>query len=234
MATLLHQMEMTIPTAFARSFRLAQAINHGNALMSVYASNYRYVSRMNRTAPITVLYTEAVRYSLGPTACLTPAAFLWPSVMPIKGLFIGCLPSESLLASTLECFFDQQCVDLLQSRLMRNTTDPRFTPLTSLQEHSRSNSSTVNDLVEKLFMETWSTNISYERYFLQCAPTQCLHSYADNANPLYVLTTLLGLYGGLKVVLSYWSAQFVLFIRSIYHYCQNKRQVATDTQTSHL
>ena len=232
--TLLHQLETSIPTAFARSFDLAQAINRGNALMSVYESNYRYVTRANRTNPRTVLYAEPVRYHFdsrncscdGQSKCFTPAAFVWPSSLPIKGLFIGCLPSESLLASTVECFFDQSCVDLLHTEMLRNATDQRYRRMKSLGENKRRRlSSTVKDLLEKLFMETWTTNVSYERYFLRCAPNQCLYSYIDNANPLYVLTTLLGLYGGLKVVLTCWSAQLVCFVRSMSNYCKRQRQI---------
>ena len=61
-------------------------------------------------------------------------------------------------------------------------------------------------------MELWSTNVSYENYFNHCAVDSCVYSYIDHANLLYTLTTLLGLYGRLQVVLYWWSAQFMTFI----------------------
>ena len=48
---------------------------------------------------------------------------------------------------------------------------------------------TVRELVSKLFIEEWSTQVSYDRYFNQCAPSFCSYSYIDNAYPLYVATT---------------------------------------------
>jgi hypothetical protein len=75
-------------------------------------------------------------------------------------------------------------------------------------------------------MEEWSTKIFYDRYFAQCAPTMCSYSYIDNANPLYVATTLLGLYGGLRVVLSWWCPQLVKLIRRIRIHCKKKRQIS--------
>jgi hypothetical protein len=74
---------------------------------------------------------------------------------------------------------------------------------------------TVNELVSKLFLEEWSKEIFYDRYFGQCEPTICSYSYIDNANPLYVATMLLGLYGGLTVVLSWWCPLFIKLIRQI-------------------
>ena len=83
---------------------------------------------------------------------------------------------------------------------------------------------TVGEIVAKLFMEEWSTKIYYDRYFTQCAPNICSYSYVDNANPLYVITTLLGLYGGLTVVLSWWSPQLVKVGRRIQMHYRHRHQ----------
>jgi len=94
-----------------------------------------------------------------------------------------------------------------------------------LQNSSYRINTTVKELVAKLFIETWSTKISYDRYFIQCAPIVCSYSYIDNANPLYVATTLLGLYGGLSVVLSWWCPQFIQLIRRIYLYFNRNQRI---------
>jgi hypothetical protein len=129
LSNLLYQIEVNAPADFARTLQLTQAINHGNKLMTVYGSNYKLVARQNRTNNFTVLYTLPVSYH-GPTncscglqsECLTQAAFTWPHYIAVKGFFIGCLPSESLLSSTLECFFDVDCIDLIQHLMPGNVS----------------------------------------------------------------------------------------------------------------
>jgi hypothetical protein len=74
-------------------------------------------------------------------------------------------------------------------------------------------------------MEPWPTNISYDRYFAECAPNICSYSYIDNANPLYVASTLLGLYSGLTIMLSGWCPRLVLLCRQIQIYYNKKRRI---------
>ncbi|CAF2956088.1 unnamed protein product [Rotaria sp. Silwood2] len=209
---LLYQTEAHMPTLFARVLESVQAINHGNVLMTVYGSNYEFIARNTRRGSSTVLYTLPIIYygsencSCGlQSKCLSQAAFTWPDYATVKGLLIGCLPSESFLASTLECFFDIDCINIIRSHMSGYIHRTLAVPLnTSSITHSRYQiNTTVNDLVNKLFMEEWSTNISYDRYFAKCAPNICTYSYIENANPLHVASTLLGLYGGLTVVLTF-------------------------------
>ncbi|CAF4806061.1 unnamed protein product, partial [Rotaria sp. Silwood2] len=40
----------------------------------------------------------------------------------IPGQYVGCFPLESLLQSTLECFYNQTCVDILHSYLVFNSS----------------------------------------------------------------------------------------------------------------
>jgi hypothetical protein len=51
---------------------------------------------------------------------------------------------------------------------------------------------TVKELVNRLFIEKWSTKIYYDRYIAKCAPNICTYSYISNANPLYIANTLIG------------------------------------------
>ena len=132
---LLKQTRATIPTAFTREIRLAQAINDENKLLSIYQSNYRFIVHPDRTQLPTVLYTQPIIYD-GPnncscglqSNCVTQAAFTWPAYAEVKGLLIGCLPSQSLLASTLECFFDIDCIDLIRTHMGGDVSDinPNF------------------------------------------------------------------------------------------------------------
>ena len=54
-------------------------------------------------------------------------------------------------------------------------------------------------LIDELFIETWKNSSNYSEYYLFCAPLECRYTYATKTNGLYILTTFLGLYGGLSV-----------------------------------
>jgi hypothetical protein len=123
-SNLLNQMQTNIATAFTREIQLAQAINDDNKLLSIYQSNYQLVVHPDRTNTPTVLYTQPIIYNRSANCscgrksnCVTPAVFTWPDYVEVKGLFIGCLPSQSLLASTLECFYDINCIDLIRKHM---------------------------------------------------------------------------------------------------------------------
>jgi hypothetical protein len=124
LSNLWNQTEVNVPTAFNRALQLVQAINHGNKLITVYESNYKPVVHQNRTSQVTLVYTQAMTYykstncSCGlQSNCVAQAAFTWPQYAIVKGLLIGCLPSQSLLASTLECFFDIDCINLIRNHM---------------------------------------------------------------------------------------------------------------------
>jgi hypothetical protein len=69
----------------------------------------------------------------------------------IKGLKMGCTPSESFLASTLECFYDLSCINLIQEITHTNDTDVPI-PLNLTNSRFAINTN-VNNLVKELFVE---------------------------------------------------------------------------------
>ncbi|CAF4415992.1 unnamed protein product, partial [Adineta steineri] len=108
-----------------------------------------------------------------------------------------CLPLNSFLQSTFECLYNQSCINIISSYVNASII-PRILNNTN----SRFNSNLLtSDIVEEMFIESWSINISYKAFFQQCQPTSCSYKLIDRYNLLYVVTTILGLYGGLTVLL---------------------------------
>jgi hypothetical protein len=104
--------------------------------MTVHGGNYEHITHPNTRSNPTVIYSRAITYhessncSCGlQSNCLIQAAFMSPRnvPVPVKGLFIGCLPSQSLFASTLECFFDVDCINLIRSNMPGNVSYFIFT-----------------------------------------------------------------------------------------------------------
>lgn len=70
----------------------------------------------------------------------------------IPGLSSGCLPVDALLQSSLDCFFNQTCVDRIVSFL--SVTNENFTTITSLPSSSQFTvNSSVQSITDQLMME---------------------------------------------------------------------------------
>jgi hypothetical protein len=54
----------------------------------------------------------------------------------------------------------------------------------------------MGELNDKLFVETWNNESNYTAYFEACHPLECRYTLPDRNDPLIMLTTVLGLYGG--------------------------------------
>ena len=133
--------------------------------------------------------------------------FLTTNVM---GFVSGCFPIESLLKSTLECLFDASCLfNVLAYFPHDNSTD--FHPLNSSQTRF-SPDSTVTSLLDSLLVESWSRNVSFNNYYDQCSAILCVYTVDERVSFLYIITQLLGFYGGLTVTLRLLIPRIVLAV----------------------
>lgn len=225
--SLLTMSKSNAPIALNRFLFLLRAVNHGNALVSTYGTNFEYINPWFEQSD-GVFYTRAVIYdnncSCGLNgSCSIPASFNQTSSsqsMIIKGFKMGCTPSESFLASTFECFYDLSCINLIHE-MMGYSDIYAPTPLNASISRFSMNT-TVADLVNDLFVESWSTMTNYSAYFHQCSPTECSYTYIQKLNSLYTITYILGLFGGLTIVLKWICPKMVYFVAKIYR-CRKKR-----------
>lgn len=129
---------------------------------------------------------------------------------PVKGMQVACSPLESFLSSTLECYFDSSCLQLLVPDLTN------FVPLNSSTTSRFFPNTTMEDLVGDLLVEEWSFNFSAEAYFDQCAPRTCGYSYTHRNTFLTIITTLTSIFGGLNTVLRLiipWLVRFIFKLK---------------------
>ena len=62
------------------------------------------------------------------------------------------------------------------------------------------NVSLYNHLLN-LFIDQWSIEVNYSKYFSECAPSSCTYTTTNYNSIYYAITLLLSLYGGLIVIL---------------------------------
>jgi hypothetical protein len=152
----------------------------------------------------------------------------------VPGFYSRCFPVESLLPSTLECFYDSQpCLEQ-----MANVTNQTFfmhiTRLNASQTSRFTIQTTINDLLAELFVESWSSELLYSSYFAQCQPVSCSHTVVTQKNTLEIVTTVAGLIGGLSVALRLLVPNVIAILMKIYSKCTSIREQSTSTEREFL
>ena len=221
-----NQSRLVVPTTFSRLLFLIRMVNHGNAIITNYGTNFESINN-----PLEYpAYFEAIIYDNGCSCglysnCTTQANFITKNstktiLIPIKGLKMGCTPSESFRASTLECFYDQSCINLIQqytNNASRIHSTDSFN-LLSTNNSQFSMNTTIAELIENLFIEEWNTSIDYFSYFQQCLPLYCSHTYIEKYNVLHTITVVFGLQGGLAIILTWICPKVILIIARVNQY----------------
>ena len=230
---LIKQSESNTVLLLNQILLLIRIINDGNGLISSYGTNFEYVFHPEYSGFAT---TRSIVYDNNCSCvlnrhCTTKAVFIERNsslMIPIEGLRMGCTPTESLYASTLQCFFNSSCIDLLQQ--YSNVTSRSPIPLSRTESRFKINL-TISELVKELFIENWTTNINYSSYFEHCGSTFCEYSYVQKLNSLYTFTLLLGLHGGLTIVLEWICPKTIKLIYKIDRYRKRRTNVNPNNET---
>lgn len=54
----------------------------------------------------------------------------------------------------------------------------------------------LGELNDRLFVSAWHNRSNYIAYFEVCRPLECRYAYIDRSNPMYMFTTVVGVYEG--------------------------------------
>jgi hypothetical protein len=200
---------------FLSSLNMIRSTTQGNALLSGLLTNYDiWLSDDN-----SILWLDPLFYS--DCSCDSSATCAYPSliydtddtvVFTVPGFYTGCYVIESLLQSSLQCFYDQACTDQLLSYSTFSWSQNVTTYDSSIPSRYFENS-TIQDLLGQLMVEQWNSSSIYDNYYNECQPAQCTYTYQTRNDLIYIITTLIGLVGGLITVLKLVVPRFVSFVR---------------------
>jgi hypothetical protein len=217
--SLVDQFKSSITNSFLLSLSSIRSTNQGNSLMSALQTNDEVLpSFADGTAVLLSNLYSGCDCDFSAT-CVEPSAIFNLSsnttVFSVPGLYIGCFVIEALLQSTLECFYYQTCINQLQSYLV--SSSPMYvTALDSSLPSQYFINSTIEELLDHLMVEQWNSSLMYDSYYNECQPTQCTYTYVTKNDIIYIVTTLVGLVGGLITVLKLVVPRLVkLFVRYI-------------------
>ena len=147
-----------------------------------------------------------------------------PWIYTLSDLVERCSATDSLLFSTLECFYlHSDCFPLLANAayiaqrtymvpsifyirpLVYDATASRFPPHTS-----------IKTIVEKLMIEQWNPAFSYEDFYHACAPRYCTYSqHTRLKTTVQVMIALVSMIGGLIAslrVLTPYLGRIILYL----------------------
>ena len=121
--------------------------------------------------------------------------------IPINGWKISCWPLESILLSTLESFYNQTSLNIMVSKINSSVPNSYFRALNVSQISYFLANDTIRSVVDRLFIENWVKFVNYSSYFSKCQPRFCQYVVEHRVELIYIITSLLGLYGGLAALL---------------------------------
>ena len=209
MEAALNQFRLSTPQTFVRILNFIQQMAQGNGLLSPISSNW-YMIPFGSNGMVTM---EPRSYgnsscSCGTNSTCTSLAAIDEWVVP--GFLVGCYPLESLLQSTLECLYNMTCINMLKNE--KQSSNMTIHPLNSTIS---SPNVTVQSLLNALMVDRWESSVTYEHYYATCAPLSCTYVINKHASPIYIATTIIGLYGGLTVALRIIVPIFMKIIRYV-------------------
>ncbi|CAF1451720.1 unnamed protein product [Adineta steineri] len=124
------------------------------------------------------------------------------------GIFVGCYLVEAVLRSDLRCFFDIDCLQPLIDSLSLVNISVSNIILNSTASHYQEKSSLL-EIVSNLMVEEWNNQTFYDNYFNICQPSVCTATYISRGNIVYIMTTTIGLIGGLTKVYRFIAPIFI-------------------------
>ncbi|CAF4869060.1 unnamed protein product [Rotaria sp. Silwood1] len=194
---------------FLETIKIFQAVSHGNRLVSELFHYYIPYIDSNDTK----INLELVEYfncscTLS-SSCLIPIGlygsdiyYLETPVLFIKipNFFLGCSQIEGLMKSTLECFYNLSC--MIEFDKYFNIPLGSSFNFSNLNENLSSSNEIVGSIINRLMIDSWTSNISFSSYYNKCSPVSCTYEYISRNDLFFIITTILGIFGGLSLGLN--------------------------------
>ncbi|CAF1014240.1 unnamed protein product [Adineta steineri] len=214
----------TTAREFINSFNNIRDTISENQLLSGFLTNFDFKTS-GYTPQIRgyfVLYESKVYNMSGGCNCADTPSCIFPVsindhitghvIFVVPGLYTGCLFVEAMRQSNLQCLFNQTCLNEINKHI-RSPVSFNATALSSFVRSRHNTSTDINQLLAELMVESWMENISHSSYYDQCQPAHCVYTIVGKNSAIDIITTLLGLIGGLCKVLYFLTRIVVKIIR---------------------
>ncbi|CAF3999065.1 unnamed protein product, partial [Rotaria sordida] len=212
---LFEQFKRTTARQLMQIFKLVLATNHGNQLATVFPSNWDFIMKYPQSALMD--FSQLPALSIPKTYEIADRSVK----LSLLGFRIGCYPLNALLQSNLLCLYDQTCLGIMRAGIYYSKLIPtEILTYSSLMEPN----TTIETILSKLFVSQWFYDFSFERYFTECAPQFCQYSHLLKFNQVYIITTLIALFGGLTKGLHFGMSYIAILIFKLFDYLKQKNK----------
>jgi hypothetical protein len=198
------QFRISTTNNFLLSLNIIRQITEGNAFLSGSLSNYYLKTAYDGYNVLTTSMDYSNCSCHLSSTCVKQFSIYDSSgnirLFDVPGFYTGCYVIEALLQSTLQCFYNQICINELQSYLS-SSLSMNITALDSSLPSQYFVNSTVEDLLNTLMIEEWNSTQLYDQYYDECQPIECTYTIETRNNVIYIITTMFGIVGGLITVL---------------------------------
>jgi hypothetical protein len=142
----------------------------------------------------------------------------------VPGMVQSCFNFDSLLLSTLECYYFNFCIQAQSVLLLgdphfqfTNQTEFQMKPLVYTRETSRFPPNiSLSVIIKSMMIEQWNASSSFDHYYETCAPIYCTYSYTKRTFTFIgIVIKLFSIVGGLMLVLRLITPQIVKIIFSL-------------------
>ncbi|CAF1266166.1 unnamed protein product [Rotaria sordida] len=178
-----------------------QAVSHGNQLISEQFNYYTYIDPNDTKLNLEVKEYSNCSCTLSSSCFFSIGLFTDDPfysdhhipVITVPNFFMGCSQIEGLMKSTLECFYNLSCMIELDDHLI-NALRSSFN-FSNLNENLSPPNETIGSIINRLMIDSWTSNISRNNLF-------------------FVITTILGILGGLSLGLKLLTLIILRFIEN--------------------
>lgn len=240
---IIENFKRTVPESFQRTLNLIKTNFEINQFITPMNSGFEYMPinifgiflttsprnwqrKNNCSSTLNVAVGTCFCYSTSLEECYQNIMIYGNGTQDIiPGMFQTWFPMQSLLMSTLECFYNDTCLSKIK-QLINSTVSPiNFTTLKSSSLLISDNQyNTIDSLANNLFIRLWNNESSFESYFNQCYPLTCQYTIQTRLNLIYILTRIIGLVGGIDLVLHLLLPFIIKLMMKIWHYILQVKQ----------
>ncbi|CAF1686195.1 unnamed protein product, partial [Adineta ricciae] len=202
-----------------RNLLMAREMTLANGLISGLATNY-YIAypgqvTSSKTMGIIANVFEDGCSCSNADGCLRPAIISGSNNETINstkvpGIMFSCLPMDGTLASTFECYYDTECLSLIQQYL---SIDDTLQPLNVSSRFFYN--VTIKTLVDELMIENLTVKPLFSLYYTICHPNYCTYSFSRRFDIIYTITLIFTAVGGISVALRLISLLIIKVLRKI-------------------
>ncbi|UJR12075.1 hypothetical protein I4U23_016253 [Adineta vaga] len=202
-----NQIELS-QTTMTRNLLAIRRMISGNQIVSGLQTNFYFFSHPSGSVQIAPRVFDNCS-CLNIEGCPRSASFINNDghSISIPGMIIDCLMIDATLSSTLECYYNQTCFSLLHSSLPIN-----IQPLSNTSLKHFSLNSTIQILLYELMVEEMIINTHFDLYYSQCNPKYCSYSYTRRFHVVFVVTTIIGIFGGLSFGINFFAPLIAIII----------------------